>query len=92
MVARPDHPFLIKLAVNILRKKSLDNLEQLLKKFEAWHKEPPAMVLLYNWATPCPKCTEQLLIADNFLCQMYPTLTVHSQSPILLTENGKDQE
>ena len=51
-------------------KKLLDNLEQLLQKFERSYR-PPAMVLLYTWLTPCKKCTEEILDAYNLLCEKY---------------------
>ena len=72
MVARPDRPSFNHVGREHSEKKLLDNLEQLLQKFRTLHGEPPAMVLLHTWATPCPKCTEELLNAANFLRQMYP--------------------
>ena len=77
MVARPDSPYFNQAGREHSEKKLLDNLEQMLQKFGAWHKEPPAMVLLYTWATPCPKCTEELLNAKKVLRQMYPRSAIH---------------
>lgn len=48
-------------------KKLLDNLDQLLQTFKSEYGSLPGMALLYTWAAPCPRCTNELLKANNLL-------------------------
>ena len=45
--------------------KLLNQLNELLTKFEQKYGRPPARVLLYTWFTPCPDCTNFILQTVN---------------------------
>ena len=76
MVARPDTP-------NEARqrrrqhaeRKLLVNSGRLLPKFENQFGRP-GMVLLYTWATPCPRCTIELLTVKEVLNWQYPQVSI----------------
>ena len=52
-------------------KKLLDNLDQLLQSFKSEYGSLPGMALLYTWTTPCPRCTNELLNANNLIRRRY---------------------
>ena len=64
MVARPDTPREAGRRQRVhAERKLFDNLRQLMNKYLDHHRRPPGMILLYTWATPCPRCTDVILRA-----------------------------
>ena len=48
-------------------RKLFDNWRELTTRYLAYHRRPPGMILLYTWATPCPRCTDIILGEYNNL-------------------------
>ena len=70
MVARPDTPREAGSSQRVHAERKLcDNLGQLMNKYLDHHHQPPGMILLYTWATPCPRCTNVTLRGYNNLCR-----------------------
>ena len=68
MVARPDTPNEAgRRQREHSERKLFDNLRQLLDKYLVLNRRPPGMILLYTWATPCPRCTDVILRAYRSL-------------------------